>query len=145
MEEGVKKLSFPSDIVASYHVRLLLHGALDIFVPSTGTRTKSFSLILDDPEGVLERACAKLEEMGWEIEGAEAEGRDIVVARRQGAVLGLVASEAENGCVLTVLISSEDGRIVRENERLVRSALLEALPGAGEVALKSRREVGGRG
>ena len=141
----MKKLAFPSDIVASYHVRLLLYGALDIFVPSTRTRIGSFSLILDDAEGVLEKACAKLEEMGWEIEGAEAEGRDIMVARRRGAVLGLVASEAEDGCVLTALISSGDEAVVREAEGHIKAALLEALPGAEEVVLKSRRGAGERG
>ena len=146
MEAGaLKEFSFPSDIVASYQMRLLLYGALDLFIPSTRTKTRAFSIIIEGAGEGLEITCAKLEEKGWRLGSAEAEGRDIVVAERGGVILGSVISKAEDGLVLTLLLSSEDERVLRDVEEQIRTALSEAFPEAEEVMLKSRDEREERG
>ena len=142
---ALKKLPFPSDIVASYQVRLLLYGALDVFVPSSRTKIKAFSLAIDGAGDVLEIARAKLEERGWEVRGAKAEDRDILVAEGEGALLGLVVTEAEDAVVLTILISSKDEGVLRDVEERVKSVLSETFQGAEEVMFKSGDGGGLRG
>ena len=132
-QEGLRRFSYPSDIVAGYHVRLVLYGALDVFAPS-GSKTRALSLLVAEADEALGKLREALGEGEWELSTMEAEGRGILVAESPDATVGVVASEAEDGQVLTLVLSSRRDEALGRAERELRAILAEICPSAQEVA-----------